>query len=131
MSYKILILFLVLAIAAAAYAFKNADINGNSEFISKDRINSSDVVIRQTENGYEPSEVTVKKGTRVVFLNETKNEIWPASNLHPTHNIFPEFDPKQPFGAGTAWGFVFQKTGEWKFHDHLRPNRQGVVKVTD
>lgn len=99
--------------------------------ISKENIGSQDIIIRQTDNGFEPQEITVKKGTRVVFVNDTSSYNWPASNLHPTHGIYPEFDPLQPIDSGKAWAFVFDKVGEWGYHDHLRPNRRGIVKVTE
>ena len=49
------------------------------------------------ENGYEIKDFTIKKGQTVVFKNLTADgNFWPASNIHPTHQIYPEFDPKEP-----------------------------------
>ena len=48
-------------------------------------------VITLTENGYEPSEVSIRKGETVTFKNTTGKLFWPASNLHPSHGIYPEF----------------------------------------
>lgn len=83
------------------------------------------------DNGYNPKEVRIKKGAKVLFKNESSDARWPASNIHPTHQIFPEFDPKKPVKAGAQWEFVFQKAGVWKFHDHLLPHLTGVITVTE
>ena len=101
------------------------------KFFSKEEILPTDIVIRQTKNGYEPTEILVKVGTRVVWVNETDTFIWPASNIHPTHRIYSEFDPLEPYAPGEAWALTFLKVGEWEFHDHLKANKQGVVKVVE
>lgn len=82
-----------------------------------------------TVAGFEPATLSIKKGTRVVFVNEDSKEHWPASDIHPTHGIYPEFDPQKGVEAGQKWSFVFNKVGKWKFHDHLFPERTGVVEV--
>ena len=96
---------------------------------SEEDILSDDVVILQNDNGFEPYEIEVKIGTRVVWLNKTSSFIWPASNIHPTHRLYSEFDPKEPFAPGEAWAFIFERTGDWKYHDHLKPYRQGIILV--
>jgi len=88
-------------------------------------------VITLTENGYEPSEVSIRKGETVTFKNTTGKLFWPASNLHPSHGIYPEFDPAEPIPADGMWSFTFEKSGEWKFHDHLAPYFTGVITVSE
>ena len=78
---------------------------------------------------FEPADITIKKGTKVTFKNEDTIPRWPASNLHPTHTIYPEFDPKQPVAVGSDWSFVFDKVGSWKYHDHWSPALRGVINV--
>ena len=88
-----------------------------------------DVTIVRTDNGYEPREVTIKKGDIVLWVNESSEFHWPASDLHPTHGVYPEFDPRKPIAPGDEWKFQFNEVGEWKFHDHIRANQTGVVTV--
>ncbi len=83
------------------------------------------------EDMFEPENITVKKGTIVTFKNEDKVARWPASNIHPTHTIYPEFDPLQPIDPGQSWSFKFDKVGIWKDHDHLIPSIRGVITVTE
>lgn len=89
-----------------------------------------DLSIHVSERGFEPSELIIEKGETVTFENvSTKTDYWPASDIHPTHNIYPEFDPKRPVKAGETWEFTFNKVGTWKFHDHLFPQFTGQIKV--
>jgi plastocyanin len=89
------------------------------------------VTIVRTDAGYEPKEVTIKKGDIILFKNESKEFHWPASDLHPTHGIYPEFDPLRPLAQGEDWKFKFDAVGAWKFHDHIRANKVGTVTVTN
>lgn len=87
--------------------------------------------IVMTVNGFEPSEITIQKNTKVIFKNQDNVSRWPASAPHPTHTNYPEFDPKKGIEPGQEWGFVFEKAGPWSFHDHLNPSLRGKVTVTD
>lgn len=80
---------------------------------------------------FEPEALTVQKNTKVIFKNEDTVERWPASNLHPTHGIYPEFDSRQPITSGQEWSFVFDKVGTWKMHDHLAPFIRGQITVVE
>ena len=90
-----------------------------------------ETVIKITEDGFSPSEIKIKLGTKVRFVNESKYWHWPASDLHPTHTLYSEFDPKKPFGPGEEWSFTFDKAGDWYFHDHLSPYITGKVSVVE
>lgn len=85
--------------------------------------------IKLTEEGFVPSTVTIAKGDTVVFTTTRDKSFWPASDLHPTHTIYPEFDPKQPIEPDKSWSFRFDQEGEWRFHDHLAPLFRGVIRV--
>ena len=82
------------------------------------------------ENGFSPNETTIKVGDSIRFKSSLNQAFWPASDLHPTHGIYPEFDPQEPIEASNSWTFQFLKTGLWKYHDHLSPYNRGVITVT-
>ena len=81
------------------------------------------------DNSFEPETITIKKGATVIFKNEDQVARWPASNLHPTHGIYPEFDPRKPIESGDSWQFTFDKIGSWKYHDHLITSIKGTIIV--
>ncbi len=76
-----------------------------------------------------PDTLTIRAGDRVTFVNRDTEPRWPASNLHPTHGIYPEFDPQESVPPGSSWSFVFDRAGGWKFHDHLIPGLRGIIQV--
>lgn len=98
-------------------------------FMPSSQIPKDAVIVRRTWDGFSPEVTTIKIDTEVYFVNESGNFSWPASDLHPTHDIYPEFDPKEPYADGTAWKFKFKKVGDWKFHDHLQSSRRGSIIV--
>lgn len=85
--------------------------------------------VLMTETGFEPDKIIVKTGTKVTFVNKDKVFRWPASDLHPTHTIYSEFDPRGSIKPGESWDFTFEKIGEWNYHDHLSPLLVGKIVV--
>mgnify|MGYP000129655839 CR=1 FL=1 len=116
----ILVSLLVIAIGGIGYLIV-------SSFGTNDQV---DVWIAVDSDGnFVPSDITIKKGTVVGWLNEREEDIWPASNLHPSHLVYSEFDPLGPIAPGDSWSFKFNKRGDWRFHDHLNPIKTGIVVV--
>jgi len=88
--------------------------------------NSSMATIQYTDTGFEPKELSVPLGAMVHFVNKSSKEMWVASNEHPGHTDLPTFDQ---FMTGDQYVYVFDTTGDWKYHDHLNPTAEGVIKV--
>lgn len=82
-------------------------------------------------DGFYPPDLTIKKGDSVTFTTSRANFFWPASDIHPTHGLYPGFDPKAPVDPTKSWTFKFSQVGAWKFHDHLAPSFRGVITVVD
>lgn len=85
--------------------------------------------ITYTETGFTPADLTIKTGETVIFKNNSTRAFWPASNDHPSHTIYPEFDPKKTIAAGESWSFTFTKVGSWKYHDHRAASLGGTITV--
>ncbi len=86
-------------------------------------------VVEITDDGFEPSTLTVSSGTTVTFENKSSDDSWPASDVHPTHQLYPGFDSKTSVLAGDSYSFEFTKTGTWGYHNHLEPDEQGTIVV--
>lgn len=82
-----------------------------------------------TGSRFYPDALHIKKGDLVIFENKSSVAFWPASNNHPKHTLYPEFDPKMPVPPGSIWTFRFQKEGIWGFHDHLKSTISGTIFV--
>ena len=92
---------------------------------------SGEVVIEMTSDGYFPDEIKITKGTKVTFKNSDTFYHWPASDLHPSHNQYADFDPRKTIEPGESWSFVFDKVGEWGMHDHISPYMIGKIFVVE
>jgi len=93
-----------------------------------------------TQTGYTPETLRVKAGTTVIFKNASPRSMWTASALHPTHRLYDDtalnehcpdvsgvaFDQ---CGADEEYSFTFNKTGNWKYHNHLYPEHTGAIIV--
>ncbi|HEY7147894.1 MAG TPA: cupredoxin domain-containing protein [Gaiellaceae bacterium] len=86
-------------------------------------------VVKFTDNGFEPSTLTINSGDTVKFENDSSDDFWPASNVHPTHLLYPGFDAKKPILSGDSYSFTFTKVGSWGYHNHLEPDVQGTIVV--
>lgn len=100
-------------------------------FAAPSAVAAENITVNMTSQGFEPKEVTINKGDTVTYVNNDAQYRWPASNIHPTHNIYPEFDPKAEIAPGSSWKFTFDEVGNWKYHDHLVPTMNGTVIVAD
>jgi plastocyanin len=92
---------------------------------------TGDIVVTYTDSGYQPNEVTVKKGTKVTFLNDSTGSMWTASGVHPTHQLLPGFDQLKSVVKGGKYEYTFIKVGTWKYHNHVKPTDGGIVIVTE
>lgn len=90
---------------------------------------SNQRVIELRNDGFHPSQLSIQQGESVTFITKRNRPFWPASDEHPTHSIYPEFDAKRPIDPNSTWSFTFTRTGEFKFHDHLSPSFLGTIIV--
>lgn len=88
-------------------------------------------VVELGGDGFYPKKITIHKGDTVKFTTTRDKLFWPASNLHPSHKIYQEFDPREPIDPNESWSFRFDRTGEWRYHGHLAPYYTGTVVVLD
>jgi len=128
-STKFLPLLLLLLIIGGIVGFWM--VSKNSTGVLGLGVQSGEVIVKMTEDGYIPNVFRIKKGTKVRFQNVDSYGHWPASDLHPTHTLYPEFDSKRVVKAKEEWSFVFDKVGVWTMHDHLSPYITGKITVVE
>lgn len=131
---KVLVIVVVALLVVAVGAFSLRGESGKDSTLGGGVLGAYEgaaATIVRTNNGYEPRDVIIKVGEAVSFVNESDEFHWPASDVHPTHTIYSEFDPDAPVAPGETWTFVFTRAGEWKYHDHIRANLRGTITVTE
>lgn len=92
---------------------------------------ATEAVVTYTDTGYVPKEITVKKGTKVTFRNESASGMWVASGVHPTHQLLPGFDQLKSVAKGGVYEYTFAKAGKWQYHNHLKATDTAVVQVVE
>ena len=97
---------------------------------TKEVLAGVDVVVEITDQGYSPERIIVSRGDQVAWVNRSSEYRWPASNVHPSHEIYSAFDPQEPLAPGETWVFTFERVGEWRCHDHLLVAWTCIVVVT-
>jgi plastocyanin len=65
------------------------DESGNEMMTGDEMGMMAEHTVVYSNEGYTPKELTIKKGDRVTFRNESVRETWPASAMHPSHNVYP------------------------------------------
>ena len=111
-----------------------------SEDVEEMQVASS---IVYTGAGFSPSPLKIKAGETVMFQNNSLQNMWVASAMHPSHSKYsgtslsehcPDsenvaFDACRGIPPGESWSFTFTKTGTWGYHDHLHSNLFGQIIV--
>ena len=85
--------------------------------------------VELTAAGFVPSQLEILAGDTLLFENTDQSDHWPASDVHPTNQFYPDFDAKRPINPGDSWSFAFFRPGVWGFHDHLNPQFKAQVVV--
>lgn len=104
---------------------------------------AKEYVVKITDTAYEPSEVKLKQGDSVKWVNESSTQNWPATAKHPTHEVYPgssitkcgSADESQIFDAckgikpGESYSFTFNEKGPWAYHEHINVKMFGKIVV--
>ena len=73
-------------------------------------------------------------------MNQSGGGMWVASDPHPTHEGYSGTTRDQhcpdttgtafdQCSAGASYSFVFQKIGNWGYHNHTNPISKGLIIV--
>ena len=85
-------------------------------------------IVEITSDGFFPKIVTIAVGETVTFINKDENGHWPATDIHPTHTVYPGSDIKTCFSGteeeksqifdscgalqkGETYSFIFNEVG--------------------
>ncbi len=85
------------------------------------------IVTYTSEGSFVPERLEIVTGDTVTWVNGSGFGVWPASNIHPSHEIYPEFDPLGDIPPGKSWSFQFTRNGIWRYHNHSLASETGVI----
>lgn len=86
--------------------------------------------ITLTKTGFEPNELTIKKGDVVVWTNNSGKQASVNSINYPDHQMFP-FLNLGPFENGQTLNTPFPEPGGYGYVNHLNPDDIGTITVTE
>jgi len=98
------------------------------------------VLISYTDNGFEPANVTIKKGDTVRFTNNSTDKM--NMKILSPGSVGDTQYPGAASCGGSAlnscddialqdfWEFTFTSVGSWTYQDSLHPDNKGTITVT-
>ena len=89
---------------------------------------AEEVMVTLTTDGYSPAAVSVEKGTKVIWTNNSGADATVSSDPHPVHTNYAPLNLNK-FGDGEALELVFNETGEFGYHNHFNAAQRGSVTV--
>ena len=110
---------------------EGTETNATDEELADDSamIKNEIVTVTYTSTGFSPKDIEIAVGQTVRFVNQANANMWVASAVHPTHEVFPEFDQKEAVPSGGVYEFTFTKAGTWKYHNHVGASKTGTITV--
>lgn len=85
-------------------------------------------VVTLTRNGFSPSTLTVKAGTKVTWINKSGSQAAVNSNPHPIHTSYSPLNLGS-FSDGSTLILTFDKAGTYGYHNHLNPSQSGTIII--
>ena len=138
MDKKILIIIVLIVLvvvfgwfylASNGYRAETTNTNISDIVINGKTLDEFSHVVVYTEAGFSPESLEIALGDTVTFVNVSAEEMWVASNFHPTHLLYSELDAKQAVGNGEIFEFTFDREGKWGYHNHMRSLVVGEIVV--
>lgn len=86
-------------------------------------------VVANLKDKYNPPSIVISQGDTVRWDNKDDQPTWMASDPHPVHTAYQDFDSLRPIESGESFSFTFTKRGRWTYHDHLNPQKIGKIIV--
>lgn len=132
-AFGLIVVFVLAAAALAAFLYFRAEPETSEDTTTTATSSATiagEAAVSITKEGFSPATIKVKKGTSVTWTNNDTANHQVSSDPHPTHDQLPELGDGDLTASGESFSFVFDKTGEFTYHDNLNPlTFQGKVIV--
>lgn len=83
-----------------------------------------------TASGFSPKNLTIKKGTKVVWTNNSGKTATVNSNPHPVHTSYTPLNLGS-FNDGETLELIFDKAGTYNYHNHFNASVGGTITVEE
>jgi len=137
----ILVVVIIALIIILLTKSQQSEISPGVPFPSPQTLPGNTIEIRS--GGIFPGVIVISAGETVNFINRDNRPHRPASDIHPTHRLYPgsgiekcgtpdqsnNFDACRGLAQGEFYSFTFNEVGSWSYHDHLNPGLRGIIIV--
>lgn len=120
---------LTMALIGAAACSNAADGEPAVSPAASEAVEWSPAVVVYSSEGFAPERLEIAFGQTVTFVNKSQEPFLPASNIHPTHEIYAEFQAPSAVPAGESWEFTVDRPGFWRYHNHKLLEDAGLIVV--
>lgn len=141
MNSKILLIIIALIVVFGAFTFfgnkkispttstkQSESIESQQKERTVTQPNNPTATVALRDSGFVPKDITVKTGTRVVWINKNRRAATVDSNDHPTHRLYPFLNLGE-LSDGSIVQVVFDKAGTYGYHNHYNASENGTVTV--
>jgi plastocyanin len=95
------------------------------------------MLVSYTNQGFQPTSATIKKGDTIRFTNNSSHDLWIAASGTSANPVYPgssdcgatALDTCKSLKPGDFWEFTFTKSGTWGYQNNLQKNDIGTVQV--
>ncbi len=105
------------------------DVINSVKGLSRKEDEQKERMVEITSAGFQPSALKIKVGMTVRFMNKDSQLHWPASGIHPTHELCAGFDALKGLAQDEQYSFTFKEVKTCPMHDHLNPSLTGSIIV--
>ncbi len=92
----------------------------------------SSTIITYNSSGFSPSNVTIRTGGKITWVNDSSEEVQIGANPHPIHTGNKEVSGGGfvlKLGPGEQATVTITKTGSHGYHNHLNSSQGGTITV--
>ncbi|MEK7450579.1 MAG: cupredoxin domain-containing protein [Patescibacteria group bacterium] len=127
---KFLIIIIVVAVIAGVFVFgsKKSSNQAPVQQGSQSQQIQNEAIVTVSVLGFAPQTLTIKAGTKVIWMNKSGAAVSLNSAVHPTHLVYPPLNLGE-FGDGSSVQLGFDKPGTYSYHNHLNASQTGTIVV--
>jgi plastocyanin len=119
------VLVAVIAGVAIMFSGKKSD---TTHTTGSNETGAASATITFDGTSFSPDMVAVASGGTVKVVNNSTEEVEPASDPHPTHTDNPEIN-FEDIAAGQSKTVTVTTKGTWGYHNHHDKNQKGTIVV--
>jgi len=107
-------------------AQNTANQNANSKISTPPTYQKATVTL--SASGFNPTTLTVKKGTIIIWTNKSGVDGSVNSDDYPTNLLYPKLNLGR-FSDGSSMTVLLEKSGKYTYHNELNLNQKGIIIV--